>query len=181
VSRQEREQAVETLSGRLDEAKGVIVFDYTGLNVERLTSLRRQVKSVGSELKVAKNTLVRIATKDTSYEQLHEYFEGQTAIAFIDGDPAQLAKVMTKFIKDTTKEIKDKEIKFKIRAGMLDSSLLLENDIEQLGNLPSREVLLGQLVGMIASPLTGFVSVLADVPRKFLRTLAAIADQKKDN
>jgi len=181
VSRKEREQKVSILSKRIRESKGMIVLDYTGLNVEKITDLRRQIKGAGSEVKVAKNTLIRIATKDSTYEQLQDYFAGQTALTFIDGDPALLAKVLTKFAQEVSKDSQDTALKFKIRAGMLDASLLLEDDIKQLGDLPSRDVLLGQFVGMLASPLTGFVSVLADVPRKFLRVLTAIADQKKDN
>lgn len=152
---------------------GMIVFDYTSVNVEKATDLRRQIRAVGSEMKVAKNTLLRIASTGTAYEKLHEHFRGQTAVTFIDSDPAQCAKVLAKFIKDNP------GLQCEVRAGMLGSDLLSEGDITALGNLPSREVLLGQLVGTMAAPLTGFVSVLADVPRKFLRALSAIAEQKQ--
>ncbi len=148
-------------------------MDYTGLNVEKVTGLRRQIREAGAEMKVAKNTLLRIASQGTDFEQLKDTFTGQTAVTFIDGDPAQLAKVVTKFIKDNS------ELPCEIRAGVLGPDLLSKDDIDALGNLPSREVLLGQVVGTVAAPMTGFVSVLADVPRKFLRALSAIAEQKK--
>lgn len=177
MGRREREEAVAALSKRMCDTNGVIVLDYKGLDVKMITGLRRQVKEAGSELKVAKNTLLRIAAKDTKFEPLHDAFVGQTAVTFIDGDPALLAKVLTKFVKDNLKDNPDSPCK--IKAGVLENNILSLEEIEQLGNLPAREVLLGQLVGMIASPLMGFVSVLADVPRKFLRVLNAVADQKK--
>jgi large subunit ribosomal protein L10 len=177
VSRKDRENLVSDLSKRFRETNGLIVLDYTSLNVEMITELRRQVKNVESEFKVSKNTLLRIASKGTDFEQINNFFVGQTAVMFIDGDPVLAAKVLTKFAKDNLKSNPDSS--FKIRAGVLDKNTLSNADIDQLGNLPNRQVLLGQLVGLFALPLTGFVSVLADIPRKFLRVLAAISDQKK--
>jgi len=153
------------------------VFDYTGLNVDAITGLRRDIRAAGSEVKVAKNTLLKIAVKDTAFEPLSDYFVGQTAVAFVEGDPAQAAKALTKFYTDAKKENPD--LRFSIRAGVLENTLLSAAQINQIGDLPSREVLLGQFVGMLAAPLTGFVSVLSDIPRKFLRVLAAVAEQKE--
>jgi large subunit ribosomal protein L10 len=153
------------------------VFDYTGLNVDKITGLRREIRSAGSEVKVAKNTLLKIAVKNTPFEPLAVHFVGQTAVAFIQGDPAQAAKSLTKFYNDSKKENPD--LRFVIRAGVLENTLLSAAQINQIGDLPSREVLLAQFVGMLAAPLTGFVSVLSDIPRKFLRVLAAVAEQKE--
>lgn len=173
VSRKAREEAVAELTERIGRTKGLIVCDYTGLNVEKITALRRQIRDAGAELKVVKNTLLKIATSDSIYKSLHDTMSGQTAVAFVDGDPAQLAKVLTRFVKENP------DLQFKVRAGMLEKQLLQPEQIEQIGNLPAREVLLGQLVGVMASPLTGLVSVLAGVPRKFLRVLHAISESKK--
>jgi large subunit ribosomal protein L10 len=173
VSRRDREDTVAVLSKRIQATGGVIVFDYTGLNVEKVTGLRRQIRDVGSELKVAKNTLLKIATQGTHFEKLNPTFTGQTAVAFIDGDPAQLAKVLSKFVKDNA------ELPCSIRAGVLGPDELSQKDIEALGSLPSREVLLGQLLAVMAAPLTGLVSVMAEIPRKFLRALSAVADKKQ--
>ena len=177
MGRREREEAVSVLSKRMEDACGVIVLDYKGLDVQRITDLRRQVKDAGSELKVAKNTLLKIAASDTSFAPLNDIFVGQTAIMFIDGDPALIAKVLTKFVKANLKDNPDSHCK--IKAGVIENNVLNAEEIEQLGNLPAREVLLGQLVGMLASPIAGFVSALADIPGKFLRVLNAVADQKK--
>jgi large subunit ribosomal protein L10 len=177
VSRLEREQEVATLTKRFSESNGAIVMDYKGLNVEKITGLRQQVREAGSEIKVAKNTLLKIATKDTEYEALHESFSGQTAVAFIEGDPAQLAKVLTKFNKEVRKE--NPETTFELKSGVLENSVLGIDEINQLGDLPSREVLLSQMLGVLSSPMTGLVSVLSDIPRKFLRVLTAVADQKE--
>ncbi len=177
MSRLEREQAVATLTKRFSESTGAIVMDYKGLNVEKITGLRRQVMDAGSEIKVAKNTLLKIATKDTEYEALHDSFVGQTAVAFIDGDPALLAKVLSKFNKEEKKANPDTT--FQLKSGVLENAVLGVDEINQLGDLPSREVMLSQMLGVLASPMTGLVSVLSDIPRKFLRVLTAVAEQKE--
>jgi large subunit ribosomal protein L10 len=177
VSRKQREGIVASLTERLHQAQAMYVMDYTGLNVDKITGLRREIRGAGSEVKVAKNTLLKIAVKDTAFEPLSEHFVGQTAVAFIEGDPALAAKVITKFYKDAKKENPD--LRFSIRAGVLESTLLNADQINQLGDLPSKEVMLGQFVGMLAAPLTGFVTVLSDIPRKFLRVLTAVAEQKE--
>jgi large subunit ribosomal protein L10 len=174
VGRREREEAVEVLARRVQKTKGLIVLDYKGLNVEKVTSLRKQIRQTGCEMKVAKNTLMKIATKDTVFEPLHEQLVGQMAVTFIDGDPAMVAKVITRFLKDNP------DTPLKVKSGMLEKMMLNEKAIEQLGNLPSRDVLLAQLLGTIAAPLTGFVTVLSDIPRKFLRVLMAIKDTKSN-
>ena len=177
MGKQQRAEAVASLAKRLSNSNGLIVCDYTGLKVEQINGLRRQVRAAGSELKVAKNTLLRIAVKDTGYETVRASFTGQTAVTFIDNDPALAAKVITTFLKDILKENPD--CKFKIRSGVIQNQVLNDLQIDQLGNLPSREVLLGQLVGLLASPLSRFVTVLSDIPGKFLRTLTAVAEQKR--
>jgi large subunit ribosomal protein L10 len=174
VGRREREEAVAVLTKRVQNTKGLIVLDYKGLNVAKVTTLRKQIRETGCEMKVAKNTLLKIATKNTVFEPLHEQLAGQMAVTFIDGDPAMVAKVIIKFLKDNP------DTPLKIKSGMLDTTMLNEKAIEQLGNLPSREVLLGQLLGTLAAPLTGFVTVLSDIPRKFLRVLMAIKDTKSN-
>ncbi|MCX8044202.1 MAG: 50S ribosomal protein L10 [Desulfobacterota bacterium] len=173
MSRKAREEAVAALAERLGKTKGLIVCDYTGLNVEKITMLRRRVRDAGAELKVVKNTLLKIATRDTAYAALHDMMKGQTAIAFVDGDPAHIAKVLTQFVKDNP------DLQFRVRSGVLEQHLLQPQQIEQIGNLPSREVLLGQLVGVLSAPLAGLVTVLAGMPRKFLCVLQAISEKKK--
>ena len=179
MSRKDREETVAVLSRRIADSKGMIVVDYTGLNVEMITGLRSQIRQAGSEFKVAKNTLLKIASKGTECEPLNEFFTGQTAVTFIDGDPAMAAKILTRFLKENRKLNPDHP--FRIKAGVLESQVLGEEDINQLGNLPSKEVLIGQFVGLLAAPLTGFVSVLSDIRRKFLRVLSAVAEQKKQS
>lgn len=176
MSRKEREGIVASLTERLQQARAMFVVDYTGLNVDKITGLRREVRGAGAEVRVAKNTLLKIVVKNTAFEPLSDHFVGQTAVAFIDGDPAQAAKALTKFYNDAKKENPD--MRFAIRAGVLESTLLSTAQINQLGDLPSREVLLGQFVGMLAAPLTSFVTVLSDIPRKFLRVLTAVVEQK---
>jgi len=176
VSRKEREGIVSSLTERLKQVQAMYVMDYTGLNVDKITGLRRAIRDAGSEVKVAKNTLLKIVVKDTVFEPLSEHFVGQTAVAFVEGDPAQAAKALTKFYK--AEENESPVLRFTVKAGMLESTLLSSAQINELGALPSKEVMLGQLVGMLAAPVTSFVTVLSDIPRKFLRVLTAVAEQK---
>ncbi len=174
MGRREREEAVAVLSKRVQDTKGLILLEYKGLNVEKVTSLRRQIREAGCEMKVAKNTLMRLATQQTVFETLNEQLVGQTAVTFIDGDAAMVSKVISKFLKDNP------DTPLKVKTGLLDKMVLNEEVIKQLGSLPSREALLGQLLGTIAAPLTGFVTVLSDIPGKFLRVLTAIKDTKSN-
>ncbi len=174
MGRKEREEAVAVLTKRVQDTKGLILLEYKGLNVEKVTGLRRQIREAGCEMKVAKNTLMRLATRGTAFEPLNGQLENQTAVTFIDGDAAGVSKVITKFLKDNP------DTPLKIKSGMLEKMVLNQQAIEQLGSLPSREVLIGQLLGTIAAPLTGFVTVLSDIPRKFLRALTAIKDTKSN-
>jgi large subunit ribosomal protein L10 len=178
VSRKEREGIVSSLTERLNQSQAMYVMDYTGLNVDKITGLRREIRDAGSEVKVAKNTLLKIAVKGTAFEPLSEHFVGQTAVAFVEGDPAQAAKVLTKFYKAEKKVNPD--LRFTIKAGVLESTLLSAAQINELGELPSKQVMLGLFVGMLAAPVTSFVTVLSDIPRKFLRVLTAVAEQKDE-
>ncbi len=173
MSRQQREQTVSEIKTRIKDSKGLILLDYKGLNVEKATVLRRQIREAGAELKVTKNTLLTIATQNTPYEPLKKSLVGQTAVAIIDRDPAELAKNLTKFLKD------NKDTNLSIKAGLVEGQLLSVEEINELGELPSKEVLMGQLVGLMASPMRGLVTALSEVPRKFLRVLNAIAEQKE--
>jgi large subunit ribosomal protein L10 len=172
VNRREREEVVANLSQKIAEMHGGFLIDFQGLHVEKANDLRRLIKEAGSELRVTKNTLLRLATKQTDFEPLQDSFIGPTAVAFFKDDPASLAKVITRFIKDNP------AIPLKIKGGILDKQVLTAKDIDTLGSLPGREVLLGQLVGLLAAPPRSLVSVLAEIPRKFLRVLSAIAEQK---
>ena len=161
---------VENLRQTIAAQKGAVVAEFKGLTVAEITSLRRKLREVNAEFRVVKNTLVRLAAKDTEFSRLDEYFKGPTAVAFTYGDPVALAKTMKTFAQASPKVT--------LKAGYLDCKALGAKDVEALADVPSREVLLGRLVGSLASPITGLVRVLSGPQRKLVYALDSIKSQK---
>ncbi len=173
MNRKQRQEAVDSLSHKIAASSAGFLVDFQGLNVEASKNLRRQIRKAGSELKVTKNTLLRIASQQTDFEPLKDAFVGPTAVVFVKDNPVPVIKVLNKFMKDNP------ALSVRIKAGVLNRRLLSTQEIEMLANLPSREVLLGQLVGLLSAPARSLVSVLAEIPRKFLRVLNAIAEAQQ--
>jgi large subunit ribosomal protein L10 len=168
----ERKQEIaQDLRGRFERAKVVILTDYKGLNVGALTELRRRLKEVGIDYRVVKNTLLERASNDTPAAVLKDAFKGPSAIALSYDDPVAPAKVLTQFAKENDK--------LKIRAGVLNGRAIGEADIKNLANLPSREVLLAQLLGVFNAVPASFVRVLSAVPGSLVNVLNAIKEQKE--
>lgn len=168
--KEEKKKIVSELQERCINAKAVFVADYKGLNVEQITGLRKSLRDIGVDFKVIKNTFAKIAVKNTNVEPLKDFFEGTSSIVMSYTDPVAAAKVITRFAKE--------EPKFKIRAGVLTGKIISLNEIIALSELPSREVLLGRLLGILNTIPTNLVYVLSGVPRKFVYVLAAIQDKK---
>ena len=170
MKKEEKASIVEELSGKFAKAKLAIVADYRGMTVAGLESLRRELKKNNAEIRGAKNTLLRRAVQGTSFEGIGEFFKGSTAVTISYADPVAPAKVLTGFIKDNPS--------FEIRSASLDGKTLTPQDIVALSTLPSREVLLGQLLSVMNAVPTSFVRVLNGVPTKMVYLLNAVADKK---
>ena len=171
MNKQSKEDLVAELAEKLKVAKAAFLADYRGLDVDQANDLRNKLREVGVEYRVVKNTLLRLAAKDTGSACFDEYLNGPTAIALVNEDPVAPAKALVEFAK--------KYNVFELKAGMLDGKLLAVTDIVALAELPSREVLLAKMLGSMSAPATNFVGVLAAVPRTFVQVLAAIKDQKE--
>ncbi|MDR1045729.1 MAG: 50S ribosomal protein L10 [Candidatus Adiutrix sp.] len=171
MDRSKKEQVVAELNRSLREAQAVFVTDFKGIGMAQLSDLRVRIRAAGSDFKVAKNTLVKLAAKDTPMDQLSGQMVGNNALGFAKGDPAALAKALSDFAKTNDK--------FVIKAAVLGDKILNPAQVKALANLPSREVMLGALLGAMNAVPAGFVRVLAAVPQKLLYALAAIRDQKE--
>jgi large subunit ribosomal protein L10 len=170
-SRKAKALVMEELREKAGRAQIGVLTDFTGLKVEIMTQLRRQVKEADGELRVAKNTLLRQSAEgDSLIAPLTDQFEGPNAVAFGYTDPVALAKLLVKFAQEKPL--------FKIKAGVMGGQVLSPKDIEALSKLPAREVLLAQLLGAMQAVPTGLVTVLAGVIRGLLNVLVAIKDQK---
>ncbi|MFN8614861.1 MAG: 50S ribosomal protein L10 [Vampirovibrionales bacterium] len=159
-----KKEDVALLEETMKKATVAYVFDYRGLTVAEITQLRRRLYKTDAALTVSKNTLLRRAIAGTDKEGLTPYLAGPTAILYGFADQIAPLKVIKDYLKETKKDNA-------IRGGVLDGSSLSSGDVEDLAKLPSREVLLGKLVGGIASPLQGLVAALSGPQRSLVNVL----------
>lgn len=168
---QAKRENVEEIKEKIEKAQAIVLVDYRGLNVEQLTELRKRYRSAGVEYKVYKNTMMRFAFKDSGYEAFNEYLKGPNAIAFGYDDPVQAAKITSEF----AKEHKNLEIK----AGIVDGKVIDVEGVKALAELPSREVLIAQVLGGFNAPIQGFVNVLQGTIRGLAIVLNAIREKQE--
>jgi large subunit ribosomal protein L10 len=165
-----KKEVVAEVSERLKKAQTVVLAEYRGLPVEDITVLRSQARASGVYLRVLKNTLARRAVQGTPFEKLAEKMVGPLAYGISD-DPVAAAKVLHAYAKGNEK--------FVIKGGAMPNYLMTAKEVGNLATLPSREQLLASLMGTMNAPVTKFVQTLNEVPSKFVRTLAALRDQKE--
>lgn len=167
---EEKKAVVAEVSAQVAKAQAIVVAEYRGLEVGVMTELRAKARKSGVYLRVLKNTLARRAVKDTPFEKLAEKMTGPLVYG-ISSDPVATAKVLNEFAKGNEK--------FVIKAGAMPNSLISPKEVTALANMPSREQLLATLLGTIQAPVVKFVQTLNEVPGRFVRTLAAVRDQKE--
>ena len=171
MRKDDKKELVTQLHEDLGDSQAVFVTDYIGLNVEKITKLRKSVKREGGTFTVVKNTLLRRAAQDTPSEAINELFIGPTAIAMVKGDPLGVAKTLVDFAKDNEA--------LEVQGGILGTQVLDFNKIQALAMMPSKEVLLARMLGSINAPIVNFVGVLAAMLRQLVYVLKAIENQKK--
>lgn len=161
------------------ELEGSVLVDFRGLNAKETEELRTLLREKGAQMNVVLNRLYLKALMekdkevfDSQQEALKTLFKGPTAVVFGDDGAITPAKVLVEWQKTHDK--------MSIKGGFLDRKALNAEDIEALSRIPGREVLLGQVVSGIASPLSGFVSVLSGVLRNLLNVLNAVKDKKEE-
>ncbi|MDE6949624.1 MAG: 50S ribosomal protein L10 [Lachnospiraceae bacterium] len=149
---------VDEISAAIKDAQTVVLVDYRGLTVEQDTALRRQLREAGVGYKVYKNTFMNFAFKGTDCEGLTDLLEGPSAMATCDTDATAAARVLCKFAKTAPK--------LEIKGGVVEGKVYDAKGIEQISNIPSREELLGRLLGSMQSPVTNFARVLKQIAEK---------------
>ncbi len=170
LNREAKAAVVTEVSAEVAKAKAIIVAEYRGLEVGAITALRKQARNQGVYLRVLKNTLARRAVAGTPFEGLSDKLVGPL-IYGMSSDPVSAAKVLNTFAKDNDKLV--------LKAGALPNSVFDENGVKALASMPSREELLAKLLGTMQAPIAQFVRTLNEVPGRFVRTLAALRDQKE--
>jgi len=164
-------EAVESIKRFLEEADSVFVTDYVGLNVADITLLRKNLRDNSIKYLIAKNTLIRIAARESGYENLLDYLKGPTAIAFAKEDPAVAAKILYDSYKDKEKPV--------IRAFVLEDQVFTGEQIKRLADLPSREVLLASVVSAIEAPFSSMLSSIDAIFQELVATVDALAAAKE--
>lgn len=170
LNRQEKTVVIEEVAAQLANAQSVVIAEYRGLDVASITELRKKARESGVYLRVLRNTLARRAIAGTAFDGLADQLVGPL-IYGISTDPVGAAKVMSDFAKQNDNLV--------LKAGSLPNSLLDQEGIKALASMPSREELLGKLLGTMQAPITQFVRTLNEVPTKFVRGLATVRDQKE--
>jgi large subunit ribosomal protein L10 len=170
LSLEQKQAAVSEVQTKLAGAQTLIVAEYRGLNVERVTQLRSKARQAGVYLRVLKNTLARRAVQGTPFEKLSEQMVGPLMYG-ISQDPVAGAKVLSEFAKENEF--------FVIKAGAMPNAMMSAKDIKALAQLPSRDELLATLLGTMQAPMAKLVRTLNEVPGKFVRTVAAYRDAKE--
>jgi len=166
----EKQAVVEEISAQVAKAQAIVLAQYRGLEVGHMTDLRRKARASGVYLRVLKNTLARRAVKDTPFAKLADQMAGPL-IYGISPDPVATAKVMNEFARGNDK--------FVIKAGAMPNAVISAKEVQALASMPSREELLGRLMGTMQAPVAQFVRTLNELPARFVRTLAAVHEQRE--
>ncbi len=153
-----KKPVVEEISAGIKDAQSVVLVDYRGLTVEQDTQLRKNLREAGVTYKVYKNTMMNFAFKDTQFEGLAPYLNGPSAMAYSNEDATAPARVLAEFAK--------KAPKLEIKAGVVEGTVYDAAGMAKIADIPSREVLLGRLLGSMQSPIANFARVLKQIAEK---------------
>ena len=170
LNREEKAAVIEEVSVQVATAGSIILAEYRGLTVEKITQLRKQARESGVYLRVLKNTLVRRAVKDTPYEKLADQMVGPLMYG-ISADPVAPAKLIASFAKANDQLV--------VKGGAMPNVVMDVAGVQALATMPSREELLAKLLGTMQAPVATFVRTLNEVPTKFVRGLAAVRDKQE--
>ena len=170
LSLQQKQDMVAEVSEQIAKAQTVVIAEYRNLKVSDMTDLRRKARGAGVYLRVVKNTLARRAVADTPFKGLADQMVGPLAYG-ISTDPVAAAKVLSDYAKSNDKLV--------IKGGAMANQVMSAREIVTLASMPSREQLLAQLLGTMLAPVAKFVQTLNEVPGKFVRTLAAVHEQRE--
>ncbi|HEY8312857.1 MAG TPA: 50S ribosomal protein L10 [Candidatus Baltobacteraceae bacterium] len=166
-----KETAVAELKGRLEESDNLFFTNYAGLTVEAITKLRGELRKDGSSYAVVKNTLFSIAAGDELAKQVEQFLAGPTGIVFAGEDPVAPAKALKTFA--------DEYKALEIKAAYIDGKLVDAAQVLALAALPPKTELIAKMIGSLASPLRGLVTVLSGNQSGLVRALNAIREQKE--
>lgn len=160
-----KKEVVSKLKEKIQKTLLAIVTNHKGISVAEITDLRKRLHKNNAEYKIAKNTLLKIAIKDTDLTELEKLLEGPTAILLGYGEPTQAAKTIVEFMKEVEKG--------EIKGGLLDGKLLTKEEIKAFASLPSKEILIGQIAGLLVANTQS----IAGIFESLIRDLALLCEE----
>ncbi|HET9153669.1 MAG TPA: 50S ribosomal protein L10 [Solirubrobacterales bacterium] len=169
MNREEKSAAIQEIAAQIEESEAIFAVDYRGISVPQAAELRSKLREADASFRIVKNRLTKIAADQVGEERLPELLQGPTALTFVRGDTAQAAKAITTFNKEH-------EV-LTYKGGFMDATSLDETAFKSIAKLPAREVLNGQLAGVVASPLTGLVRGLGSMIQGLALQLGQIAEK----
>jgi large subunit ribosomal protein L10 len=173
MNRTEKSELVAELAGNFGRASIAFLSEFKGMSAGESDDMRRRIRAVSGEFRVAKNTLLRRAVKDTRFAALESQLGGSVGLILSYADPVELAKTLS--------SLKNLGEKFKIRSGVLDGKPLTAEEIDALASLPPREVILGQLLGLIQAPASQLVRLLNEPGSSLARLIDAVGRKAGEN
>lgn len=172
VAQQQKAEKVELLRKKLQESKVILLTDYRGITVFEITNLRKKLRECGAEYLICKNNQMLRATTNNNSSPIKDFLTGPTAVVIGYKDFVSPINVLLAFMKEAKK--------LNIKAGMLEcGKVLTDSEVKEIVKLPSRDILLAQVVGAIQSPLSGLVRVLSAPMRDMVCVLKAIGEKKE--
>lgn len=172
LSKDSKKEILMDLIAKLKESKGVVLTDYQGMNVFQISRLRKELKEKKVEFKIVKNTLLEKASEELNVEDLTKDLIGCTAMAFCSDDGVAPARFLKEYFKKN-------KIDLKIKSGLIDGSVFGPEKIMEIASLPSKDVLIAQMINGVKSPLYSLVFILQGPLRGLIYTLEAIKKEKE--
>jgi len=171
MNRDEKAQAIEEIAAQIEGAEAIFAVDYKGISVPQAAELRGKLREAGASFRIVKNRLTKRAAEQAGEDRLADLLRGPTALTFVRGDTAQAAKAIETFGRE------HEVLAFK--GGFMDDLSLDQEKFKSIARLPAREVLDGQLAGVVASPLTGLVRGLGSMVGGLAIQLQQLQTQKE--
>jgi large subunit ribosomal protein L10 len=169
MNREEKSQNIQEVAAQIEGAEAIFAIDYRGISVPQAAELRSKLRETDSSFRVVKNRLTKRAAEQVGEERLADLLVGPTALTFVRGDTAAAAKAITTFNKEHDV--------LTYKGGLMGETVLDEAAFKSIARLPSREVLVGQFAGLVASPLTGVVRGLNALIQGLATQLGQIAEK----
>ncbi len=171
MKKEEKEVVISELRQKFSRAKVAVLAEFAGMGVEEIREVKNELRRAKGEFKVVKNTLAFRAAEGTTLQGIRDHFKGPIAVALGYEDPVAPAKALN--------GLADKQKKLKIKVGVVENQVVDPARLKQISKLPSKEVLVGQFIGRLKSPLYGLAGTLNGVLSKFVRTLQAVHDKRQ--